>query len=76
MLNWIDLEKNGKDNAAFKGSVDQISMATAKPVEEEKVDEKTLAENEKRAAEGITKKILMYRLKNIFSFQKGKHMNC
>lgn len=33
--------------------MDQISVVTVKPqVEEEKIDEKTLAENEKRAAEG------------------------
>ncbi|KAJ6636450.1 Sodium/potassium/calcium exchanger 5 [Pseudolycoriella hygida] len=47
-----DVEKKGKDNAGFKGStpaVDQVTAVT-QPVEE-KVDEKTLAENERRAAE-------------------------
>lgn len=50
-----DVEKKGKDNAGFKNStttVDQTPAIDVKPrAEEEKVDEKTLAENEKRAAE-------------------------
>lgn len=54
--NLVDVEGTGKVNSGFKNStttVDQISTITMKPqVEEEKVDEKTLAENQKRAAEG------------------------
>lgn len=59
-----DLEKSGKDNEAFKGSVDQISMVAAKL----QIDEKTLAENEKRATEGpkIKFTIHMYPLRNNF----------
>lgn len=49
-----DVEKKGKDNASFKTSTTTMEISTVfvKPqVEEEKIDEKTLAENEKRAAE-------------------------
>lgn len=52
-----DVEKKGKDNAGFKNStttVDQLSTVTAK-VEEEKIDEKALAEKEKQEAEGSMK---------------------
>lgn len=54
--NLTDVEKKGKDNAGFKNStiaVDQISTVMPKPpVEEEKIDEKTLAENKTREVEG------------------------
>lgn len=52
ILNSIDVEKNGNDNAGFKNSTTTIDQATKPQIEEEKVDEKTLAENEKKAAEG------------------------
>lgn len=52
------MEQKGKDNAGFKNSttaMDQISVIAKPQVEEEKIDEKTLAENEKREAEGWIK---------------------
>ncbi|KAG4079689.1 hypothetical protein HA402_009075 [Bradysia odoriphaga] len=51
--NTNDVEKKGKDNAVFRNStttMDQISTVTGK-VEEEKVDVKTLTENDQREAE-------------------------
>ena len=53
---YSDSEKIGKDNVAFKNSITTIDQVIAKPhVEEEKIDEKTLAENERKAAEGCDK---------------------
>lgn len=47
----IDVEKKGKDNAGFTEEMSENPGGTK--VEEEKVDEKTQAENDKRAAEGM-----------------------
>lgn len=56
ILIYTDLEKSGKDNGAFKNSITTIDQVIAKPqVEEEKIDEKTLAENERKAAAGSKK---------------------